>query len=120
MVDSLKGATDTQFKFYSNYEPGRLSQASELGLYRITQEAVNNSVKHAKAKTITIQLMCYPDIVILTIEDDGIGFDSKISDDVSRFGLNSMENRARSLNAEFSLDSEKNKGTVITLQLHIK
>jgi len=120
MVESLRGATDTQFKFYSNYELGRLNQTSELGLYRITQEAVNNSVKHAKAKTITIQLMCYPDIVILTIEDDGIGFDSKSIDDVNRFGLNSMENRARSLNAEFSLDSEENKGTVVTVQLHIK
>ncbi len=120
MIDSLKGATDTQFKFYSNYQSGRLNQPTELGLYRITQEAVNNSVKHAKAKTITIQLMCYPDIVILTIEDDGIGFDSKNKQEVNRFGLNSMGNRARSLNAEFSLDSEKGKGTVITLQLHIK
>lgn len=120
MIDSLKGATDTQFKFYTNYKSGRLDQPTELGLYRITQEAVNNSIKHAKAKTVTIQLMCYPDIIILTIEDDGIGFDVKNSDELSRFGLDSMENRARSLNAEFSLDSEPEKGTVITLQIHIK
>lgn len=120
MIETLKGATDTQFKFYTNYEAGRLEQSAELGLYRITQEAVNNIIKHAKAKTVTIQLMCYPDIVILTIEDDGMGFDLKSSDEISRFGLNSMENRARSLNAEFSLDSELGKGTVITLQIHIK
>ena len=120
MIDSLKGATDTEFKFYTNYKSGRLEQPIELGLYRITQEAVNNSIKHAKAKTVTIQLMCYPDIIILTIEDDGAGFDLKNSDELSRFGLNSMENRARSLNAEFSLDSEPKKGTVITLQIHIK
>lgn len=120
MIDSLKGATDTEFKFYTNYKSGRLDHSIELGLYRITQEAVNNSIKHAKAKTVTIQLMCYPDIIILTIEDNGEGFDLKNSDELSRFGLNSMENRARSLNAEFSLDSEPEKGTVITLQIHIK
>ncbi len=120
MIDSLRGATDTQFKFYTNYKSGRLDQPTELGLYRITQEAINNSIKHAKAKSVTIQLMCYPDIIILTIEDDGIGFDSKNNNEINRFGLNSMENRARSLNAEFSLDSEPEKGTVITLQIHIK
>jgi PAS domain S-box-containing protein len=120
MIDSFKGATDTQFKFYTNYKSGELDQSTELGLYRITQEAVNNSIKHSNAKTVTIQLMCYPDIIILTIEDDGTGFDPKKSNSISRFGLNSMENRARSLNAEFSLDSETGKGTVVTLQIHIK
>lgn len=120
MIESLKGATDTQFKFYTNYSSGRLDQPTELGLYRITQEAVNNSIKHAQAKTVTVQLMCYPDLIILTIEDDGTGFDSKNASEMSRFGLNSMENRARSLNAEFSLASKIGKGTVITLQIHIK
>ena len=120
MIDSLEGATDIQFKFYSNYEPDLLDQTVELGLYRITQEAVNNSIKHSDAKSITIQLMCYPDMVILTIEDDGKGFDPKNTDEISRFGLNSMENRARSINAEFSIDSELGKGTVVTLQMHLK
>lgn len=120
MLDSLEGATETQFKFYSNYETGSLDQTTELGLYRITQEAVNNIIKHSEAKTVTIQLMCYPDMVILTVEDDGKGFDIKNTKEISRFGLDSMENRARSLNAEFSLDSEPGKGTVITLQMHLK
>ena len=120
MIETLKGATDTKFNFYTNYNKNRLDKSAELGLYRITQEAVNNIIKHAQAKNVTIQLMCYPDIIILTIEDDGIGFDLHNSNELSRFGLNSMENRARSLNAEFSLDSELGKGTVITLQIHIK
>jgi len=120
MIDTLKGATDTKFNFYTNYSVKRLDESAELGLYRITQEAVNNIIKHAKANNVTIQLMCYPDIVILSIEDDGIGFDLNNSNELSRFGLNSMENRARSLNAEFSLDSEVGKGTVITLQIHMK
>ncbi len=120
MIDTLKGATETKFNFYTNYSVKRLAESAELGLYRITQEAVNNIIKHAQAKNVTIQLMCYPDIVILSIEDDGIGFDLNNSNELSRFGLNSMENRARSLNAEFSLDSEVGKGTVITLQIHMK
>ncbi len=120
MIETLKGATDTKFNFYTNYNENRLDKSAELGLYRITQEAVNNIIKHAQAKNVTIQLMCYPDIVILTIEDDGVGFDLHNSNELSRFGLDSMENRARSLNAEFSLDSELGKGTVITLQIHMK
>ncbi len=120
MIETLKGATDTTFNFYTNYDNSSLDKPVELGLYRITQEAVNNIIKHAKAKNVTIQLMYYPDIVILTIEDDGVGFDLKNNNELSRFGLNSMENRARSLNAEFSLGSEPGKGTVITLQIHNK
>ncbi len=118
MIETLKDATETRFNFYTNYKKKGLEKSAELGLYRITQEAVNNIMKHAQAKNVTIQLMCYPDIIILTIEDDGIGFDLKNTKEISRFGLNSMENRARSLNAEFSLDSEVGKGTVITLQIH--
>ncbi len=120
MIETLKGATDTTFNFYTNYHENKLGKSAELGLYRITQEAVNNIIKHAQAKNVTIQLMCYPDIVILTIEDDGVGFKLHNSNELSRFGLNSMENRARSLNAEFSLASKPGKGTVITLQIHIK
>jgi PAS domain S-box-containing protein len=120
MLDAIRGAADTEFRFNTNYESGQLSQSTELGLYRVTQEAVNNIIKHAKAKSVVIQLMCYPDIVILTIEDDGIGFDLKNISELSKFGLRGMENRARSLNAEFNLDSEPNKGTTITLQIHIK
>ncbi len=118
MIETIKEATDTNFKFYTNYTPGRLSASTELGLYRITQEAVNNTIKHAQAKHVTIQLMCYPDIVILTIEDDGRGFDIAKARQKGSFGIDSMTNRARSLNAEFNIDSEPNKGTVITLQLH--
>ena len=46
----------------------------ELALFRITQEAVTNILKHANAQNITIQLMKYIDTLILTIEDDGKGF----------------------------------------------
>jgi signal transduction histidine kinase len=80
-------------------------------LYRIAQEAVNNSVKHSSASTIYIALYSNSDELHLIINDDGVG----ISDSVSGggMGLHIMRYRADLINGKFFIDSEGGEGTKV-------
>ena len=120
ILEGMKGASKTIFQFYNNLEEERLNSTIELALFRITQEAINNILKYAKAENATIQLMKYPDMIILTIEDDGIGFNLKKMKLNNMFGINSMRNRAVSVSGIFQLDSHPGKGTHITVEIPLK
>ncbi len=83
-----------------------------VALYRITQEALNNVVKHAEASQATIYLDCGPKQVALSIHDDGRGFDPEAVSGQG-FGMQNMADRAKGIGAEFSLQSQPGEGTLI-------
>ena len=117
LISAMKNSTDTNFVFEQNMNKERLKLSEEMTFYRIVQEAINNVIKYANANKCTIQLLKHSDLVILTIEDDGSGFDfKKIS---NTFGINSMKTRADSIGAYFELNSRVGKGTQIMLELGI-
>ena len=111
------GSCDTEFS-----KEGilfKLDSQIELILFRIVQEALNNSVKHANPKKIIIFVHYRYNQVILTISDDGSGFDPLPADgsENGKFGLGikNMYNRARLINAEFTIRSAPGMGTVIAI-----
>ena len=117
MIEGLREVTDIEFTVYHNLEDNRINSTVELNLYRITQEVLNNVLKHSKAKLATIQLLNYKDHVILTIEDDGRGFNlNELGQNLTDFGISSMRNRANSISASMNIDSHINKGTTITIE----
>jgi len=90
------------------------SKIVEEQLYRITQEAVNNAVKHAKSEQIIITLETQGRRTFLAIRDDGIGLPK---DDGSRgrgMGLRNMEYRARMIGASLTIDPNPSGGTRVT------
>lgn len=97
----------------------RLDELVELGLYRITQELINNTLKYANAKTMTIQLVKHPKDLTLTVEDDGVGFDKeKINQLIaSGIGLRNMKTRAESMQGTFMLDSSPGNGVMATVEV---
>ncbi len=84
----------------------------ELHLFRITQEAVNNALKHAKAQNICVKL----EDGLLSIEDDGAGFDISLLKSTPRLGLRGMNERAVKLNSLLEITSAAGKGTRIILR----
>jgi signal transduction histidine kinase len=86
----------------------------KVELYRIAQEALNNIVKHANCKSITIQLNANDDQIVLEISDDGDGFD--INEQSSGFGLQSMQERAKKVNARLVIISVAGKGTYVKVE----
>jgi PAS domain S-box-containing protein len=81
-------------------------------MYRIAQEAVNNSIKHSGASRIRIALKHDGDATILCIEDDGRGFSSDVSSD-SGMGLHIMRYRAETIGAKLTVEASPAIGTVV-------
>jgi len=85
-------------------------------LYRIMQEALHNTVKHARATNVDIRLRDLPGAVELELRDDGAGFDTS-QDFPGQLGLKSMRERAVRLGGEFELESSPGKGTRICARI---
>jgi two-component system, NarL family, sensor kinase len=92
-----------------------LHSEKKLIIFRIAQEALNNIIKHAEAKTISVMLVFMPDKIVLNIKDDGLGFNPKEA--TKSLGLHNMEQRAKLIGARFSVQSIPSEGTSAQLIL---
>lgn len=95
----------------------KLSPQQEMVIFRIVQEALNNAIKHAKAKNISLHINYQLQLFTLTVEDDGTGFDTIAMQNKKGIGLKSMQNRAQLIGATCTLQSSDKKGTAITIEL---
>lgn len=93
-----------------------LREGAAHGLYRITQEALQNVLRHSKASTVGVHVAFRDNCVELVVRDDGIGFDRGQEGDEG-LGLTSMEERTALLDGELSIASEPGKGTVVTVRI---
>lgn len=88
----------------------------QIVIFRIFQEIMNNSLKHAKATRIDITITSKPKFKI-AITDNGIGFDTKkLSENTNSIGIQNCINRAKIINYSFEVNSKINNGTTIILQ----
>jgi signal transduction histidine kinase len=83
----------------------------EEALFRIAQEAVNNAVKHARAKRVRIALSAGGATVRLTVVDDGVGFDPARDIRAGGLGLTSMRERASALGGRIRIETSPGAGT---------
>lgn len=95
----------------------KLDDNTETVIYRVIQEATNNVIKYAKANKLSIQINKDEDGISVSIEDDGVGFDSKKLKDKQGIGLKNMSNRIESLKGTLEIDSKPGKGTLINFYL---
>jgi PAS domain S-box-containing protein len=99
----------------------RCPPATELNLYRIVQEALNNVAKHAHARTVQLRLAIAGDSILLRVKDDGCGFDPATSKAPKRgkegIGLTNMRERAVILGGTCEVESIPNQGTSVTVRV---
>lgn len=96
----------------------RLDADTELELFRITQEALSNALKHARASKVVIALDLAVDPARLEVRDDGVGFDPDAAGIRARhLGLTSMEERARAIGGKLRIDAGPGRGTVVTVDV---
>lgn len=113
MVEGLAGRTTARVDL-STEGVGLLPPDVQTAIFRITQETINNILKHSKADHVQIRFVNKKDGIYLCIEDNGCGFDPACVA-VERMGLRIMRERAESINADFELTSQIRKGTKIQL-----
>ena len=114
-VEYLQRSADFITCLYVIGQHVKLNETKEVILFRILQEAVNNIIKHAAATEINITLTYSKDILILCIQDNGRGFNTreKMTGSESVNGLSNMQHRAKLIDAEFQIESKIGNGTTM-------
>lgn len=103
----------------ADIEEIKLEKGVEDHLFRIAQESISNTLRHAKAEHITIELFKTGNRVILRVTDDGLGFDINQIDD-TRYGLHTMKERALEIGGTCHVISAPQSGTRIEVKVPIK
>jgi signal transduction histidine kinase len=93
--------------------PEPVPAETALGLLRVTQEALRNVGRHAKARTVDVSLRCLDGGLQLAVHDDGVGFDPARQQANPHLGLASMRERVQFLGGELDVDSGPGRGTTI-------
>jgi PAS domain S-box-containing protein len=113
--------TDIKIDFFNRNVPKRFDKEKELAIYRIVQEALNNVTKHAKAKHVYVSLLKKGEVISLSVEDDGVGFDSdkeiRITKRKLQLGLLIIQERAIQLGGKFTIESQPGKGTHLLVEI---
>jgi len=94
-----------------------LSPGAALCLYRIAQEALGNVAKHANARQVEVRLTRSNGTVCLWVSDDGVGFDSSLSETSGGLGMINMRERVRQLNGTFEFESAPGRGTKLKAEV---
>ena len=97
----------------------RYDQDFEIKLYNIIQELVNNAIKHSNASIAEINLVEKRKKILLTIKDNGKGFDTSKMSHKDGLGINQIDARIHMMSGKFIIDSQKGKGTKISVELPV-
>jgi signal transduction histidine kinase len=113
LADYLHGGS-TEITVVAHAGQASLDSLVQHNLLRIAQEAITNAVKHANATRISVTLRAQGDVVILTVSDDGCGFDVESQGRAGgHFGLRGLRMRAKSIGADLEIASAPGAGTTV-------
>ncbi|MFD2672000.1 sensor histidine kinase [Marinicrinis sediminis] len=112
----------TQFDFHG--KQARLPSAMEVALFRLVQESFSNVLKHAQATFVEVWITYQQDRVQVSVADNGVGFDPELVErkisEGDNFGLMGMKERVDLLEGTFKIESSKQTGTKIKIDVPLK
>ena len=100
-------------------EDAVIDQTTGITIYRIVQELLNNTMKHAAAKTAIVQVSKTGGLLSVTVEDDGKGFDTSILKQSKGIGWSNIQHRIEFLKGKLDVNSQKEKGTSVLIELPV-
>lgn len=128
LIAALKNLSNTisshsglQINFTSHDFAERIPEQTEMSIYRIVLELINNIVKHAQATKVTVQLIKYPDYINLSVEDNGRGFDYRNAlQEKKGIGLGNILSRVDYLKGKMNVDSVPGRGTTVIIDVPLE
>jgi two-component system, NarL family, sensor kinase len=114
-INTIEAAEIFQINFCVEGDIVFFEEKKELVLFRIFQEALQNVIKHSRAKNVCVSINFYSDHLLMKIQDDGIGFD--LQNQVLHSGHLNMRSRIEFINGKFHVETRPCKGTCITIYL---
>ncbi len=120
LVETIEASSgiECSFTYDDDVEWDALDGDIKINSYRIVQESLKNSVKHAQCKQALVAFKLSDGMLALTIQDDGVGFD--VNKGRNGIGLRNLTSRAEKMNGTLHVDSGKGNGTTITVQMPAK
>ena len=114
--------SNTQIELQLYGELNSLSHDKQTHIYRIVQELLNNSLKHAHPQHILVQCSLEEHAILITVEDDGAGFDVDLmeKEENEGSGLKNVKTRINYLHGSMDVQSKPGKGTTINIELPFK
>ena len=109
--------TKCNFSMDDNINWENVNSDVKMNIYRILQESFNNTNKYAKAKNLYCNFEKIENDVILTIQDDGVGFN--VNKNTNGIGIQNIKNRCETIHATCEIKSDKDKGTRITVKFKV-
>lgn len=117
VVDSASTPIGPEVSFNHIDVQRRFDESIEINVYRSLQELITNCLKHANAQDIFITLILDEGKLILTVEDDGLGFKEK---DPTGIGINNVKSRIALIGGTVTIDSSEGKGSLINIEVPIE
>ncbi len=96
-----------------------IPESTQIVIYRIVQELINNALKHAQCTEIITDCSQSEHLFFITVEDNGKGFDTSGLKDLQGSGLQNLRNRVGLLKGKFQIDSSPGKGTACNIELNL-
>ncbi|MEI9958826.1 MAG: PAS domain S-box protein [Ferruginibacter sp.] len=115
LVSQIATNTDTEIKLLYNAMGVLIADDLKLNIYRIIQEQLNNILKHAKAKNVTVSFNADSANIFVSVSDDGNGFDTEAKK--NGIGISNMINRVESFNGTIKIESSPGNGCTIAITL---
>lgn len=116
LTDKINSARELQVQFFYPQGFPSLEKPVQVVLYRVIQEIVNNTLKHASATAIKISLSVKNRVFLIQIEDNGKGFDTGLIEKSSGIGWKNIKMRLSLTNTQLRLVSEAGKGTKVSIE----
>jgi signal transduction histidine kinase len=113
------GALQLSYQSIGFDQQENIEQTKAITIYRIVQELVNNSIKHGAASKVLVQLSKEANKILLTVEDDGIGFDSATLKQARGMGWSNIQNRVEFLKGQVDVDSKIGTGTSVHIEITV-
>lgn len=99
-------------------ENAAIDQTTSITIYRIVQELLNNTMKHAAATNAIVQVGKTDQVLSVTVEDDGKGFDKTLLNKTKGIGWDNIQHRVEFLKGRLDVDSQPGKGTSVHIELN--
>jgi two-component system sensor histidine kinase DegS len=120
-LKSFEEQQRVKVQFEYRGDDSSMDPKAKVVLFRIVQEALQNTSKHAKATKVVVHIEVNHDMLTTSIQDNGTGFDveavSRDPDKWDHFGLRGMKERAKLLGGDARLQSSKGQGTTVIVRI---
>ncbi len=120
LKSGLESTNTLQVELIDHGFDNRIDNHIEINIYRIIQELISNTIKHANATEISIQLLKRDNALQIMIEDDGVGFDTEVINHYAGIGLKGILSRVQNLHGTIDFDSKIEHGTTVTIDIPLQ